>query len=356
MFIRTKQLMNKTERQQHIIQLIGQSDEQQFVGTRELAQRFGVSEMTVRRDLHELSQDGLLQRQHGGATPLRRSQAEMRKEVGIVLVSKTGKYSDPFFNAILEGADRRLQELGYRMSYINMQSPIVTAAQARDLLQSNPVDGIILVGFLGIDSIEYLKTNVRALVQTSDPISQDMDTITFDGYYGVRLMVDHLVRRGYRRLSFISGGTDLRQKAFIDGVRANHLPIDQEHLVLVPYGLDGWTPDLGHTGAARLMSLPEPPDAIVCASDRLAIGVIQWLHQNNYNVPGDVAVTGFDNIADSAFTVPALTTVHVHKELMGALAAERAVKRIENDDEIPLYIQTPTALVIRQSCGSDGSG
>jgi DNA-binding LacI/PurR family transcriptional regulator len=69
-------------------------------------------------------------------------------------------------------------------------------------------------------------------------------------------------------------------------------------------------------------------------------------------VPDDIAITGFDNIADSAFTAPSLTTVHVHKQLMGELAAERVVKRIENEDEIPLLIQTPTHLVIRQSCGS----
>jgi DNA-binding LacI/PurR family transcriptional regulator len=140
----------------------------------------------------------------------------------------------------------------------------------------------------------------------------------------------------------------------MDGVKANDLPTNAELCVLVPFGLDGWTPELGHIGAQQLMQLPNPPDAIVCASDRIAIGAIQWLHQHNFNVPEDIAVTGFDNIAESAFTVPSLTTVHVHKQLMGELAAERAVKRIENEQEIPLFIQTPTQLVIRQSCGSEG--
>lgn len=95
------------------------------------------------------------------------------------------------------------------------------------------------------------------------------------------------------------------------------------------------------------MQMPNPPDAIVCASDLIAIGAIQWLHQHNLRVPDDVAVTGFDDIAESAFTIPPLTTVHVHKQLMGELVAERVVKRIENEQEIPLFIQTPTHLVIR---------
>ncbi len=347
--------MNKEERQNHIIQLLEKANGQQVLGTRELAAHFGVSEMTVRRDLQALSRDGMLRRLHGGASPLPEPQEAPRREIGIVLVSTTGKYSDPFFNAILEGADHRLKELGYRVAYINTQAEISTAAQARDLLQSHPVDGIILVGFVRGESIDYLRANLRTIIQTTDPIGPELDTISFDGYRGMRMMVDHLAGRGCRRLGFISGGVDARNQGFMDGVMAHGLPADDELCLLLPFGLDGWTPELGHEGAMRLMQLPNPPDAIVCASDRIAIGAIQWLHQHHFHVPGDVAVTGFDNIPESAFTVPSLTTVHVHKQLMGALAAERAVKRIENEDEIPLAIITPTHLVIRQSCGSSAT-
>lgn len=343
--------MKKETRQTQIVQLIERANGQHMLGTRELALHFGVSEMTIRRDLQTLSQDGLLRRRHGGAsaTPVRHP--ALRKEIGIVLVSTTGKYSDPFYNAILEGADRRLEELGYRVSYINTRSEIRTAAQARDLLRSNPVDGIILVGYVAEESMEYLRTNVRALIETAEPCLPGLDTICFDGYRGMMRMVDHLVGLGYNRLGFITGDYDMREKAFIDTVQRHGLPDDDTLRVRVSYGLDGWTPDLGHVGAAQLMQLDTPPDAIVCASDRIAIGAIQWLHQHGFRIPGDVAVTGFDNITESAFTVPSLTTVHVHKQLMGRLAAERAVKCIENEDEVPLLIQTPTSLVIRQSCG-----
>ena len=348
--------MNKEERQSLIIHLIEQSEDRHVFGTRELAERFGVSEMTVRRDLHELSRGGLLQRLHGGASPVRQKVNKHVGEIGILLVSETGKYSDPFYNAILEGADRKLQELAYRIAYINTQSEIRTASQARDLLRSYPVDGIILVGYVGKDSIDYLKANVRALIQTTEPFGSDLDTVSFDGEYGMRQMVDHLVKHGYRRLGFITGKYDMRQKAFTEGVQAHGLSADDALCITVSYGLDGWTPDLGHRGAQQLMELSNPPDAIVCASDRIAIGAIQWLHQHNIRVPEDVAVTGFDNIIESAFTVPSLTTVHIHKQLMGELAAERAVKRIENENEIPLHIQTPASLVIRQSCGCQDTG
>ncbi|MEO8613307.1 MAG: substrate-binding domain-containing protein [Chloroflexota bacterium] len=347
--------MNKEQRQHHILHLIEDSNGQHMLGTRELAEQFGVSEMTVRRDLQELSQDGLLRRQHGGAAPLRQANDHQLREVGIVLVSTTGKYADPFFNAILEGVDQKLPQLGYRIAYINTRSQISTAAQAQEMLRNHPVDGIILFGYVGEESIEYLRSNVRALIQTTDAVSPDVATIGFDGYRGIQEMVKHLINRGYRRLGFITGNYDIRQQAFLDSIKAHHLPIYEELCITVPFGLDGWTPELGHVGAKQLMQLSEPPDAIVCASDRIAIGAIQWLHQHGYHVPEDIAVTGFDNIPESAFTAPSLTTVHVHKQLMGELAAERVVKHIENPDEIPLFIQTPIHLVIRQSCGSEGT-
>src|SRR5215207_890016 len=114
--------MNKAERKTLILQMIEQAAGH-LLKTRELAKRFGVSEMTVRRDLQELSKDGLLRRQHGGTMPATHSRDLLRTvargEIGILLVSRMGKYSDPFFNAFLEGTDRKLQALGYRIAYIN---------------------------------------------------------------------------------------------------------------------------------------------------------------------------------------------------------------------------------------------
>ena len=75
--------MTKEERQQQIIRLLEQNGDRESLGTRALAERFGVSEMTIRRDLDELAQSGLLRRQHGGAAPVHQTEPP-RREIGIV--------------------------------------------------------------------------------------------------------------------------------------------------------------------------------------------------------------------------------------------------------------------------------
>ncbi len=349
--------MTKQQRHNAILEVLQKDGSERVVSTRELAEHLGVSEMTIRRDLHELDQQGLVQRLHGGATlPQRlRAPSGQRGQIGILLTFGKNKYADPFFNEVLQGADRKLQELGYRAAYVFSFADVYTREQARDLLHNYPVDGIILIGAHFSRSVEYLKENVKVLVSTNYSLGPEHDAILLDGHTGIRALVNHLTALGRQRLGFITGYNDSREEGFIEGVRANNLPDHTELRVrLVQSSFESWTPELGQRGAAMLMQQKQPPDAIVCASDRIAIGAMQWLHQNGFRVPDDIAVTGFDNIPDSEFTIPPLTTVHVHKELIGALAAERAIKRIGNPNEVPLQIMTPTSVIIRQSCGAVG--
>ncbi|RPJ00871.1 MAG: DeoR family transcriptional regulator [Chloroflexi bacterium] len=357
MFERTGTVMTKKQRHHAILEVLQKDGSERVVSTREFAEHLGVSEMTIRRDLQELDRQGKVQRMHGGAVLPQRSSVPTgrRGQIGILLTFGKDKYTDPFFSEVLQGADRKLQEAGYRAAYVFGFAEVYTREQARALLQNYPVDGIILIGAHYSRSVEYLKEHAKVLVSTNYSLGPERDAILLDGRTGVRALVDHLARLGRRRLGFITGYNDSREEGFIEGIRANYLPDNLELRVrLVQSSFESWTPEMGQRGAAMLMQQHQPPDAIVCASDRIALGAMQWIHQNGFRVPDDVAVTGFDNIPGSEFTIPPLTTVHVHKELIGALAAERAIRRIENPDEIPLQIITPTSVIIRQSCGATG--
>jgi LacI family transcriptional regulator len=349
--------MKKVIRQQAILQIIGDDNHNQLISTRSLSETFNVSESTIRRDFLELSDTGQIHKQYGGATSKQQHGTQDKGEIGLLLGSRIDRYRDPFYNLVLEGADRKIQQLGYRNAYIKTFYDVRTREQAQELLTNFPTDGIIILGSNSDASIQYIREQTLITATVTDTIGRNdiertHDSIMFDGEWGINMVVQHLANLGHTRLGFITGQIDARYMSFVTATNNNNLATDIELLRVVPTGAEGWVPKFGGQGAKELMNLPQPPDAIVCASDRLAIGAMQWLHQHGYNIPQDIAVTGFDNIPDSDYTFPPLTTVNVHKELLGELAVERIVRRIENPNEIPLSIIIPTSLVIRQSCGN----
>ena len=345
--------MKKSQRQRLILERVQETPPQELLSTRDLAQQFDVSETTIRRDFQALAAAGLIQRQYGGAHLLKPPNAEMLGQVGILLASRIDKYRDPFYNMVLEGADRALERLSYHIAFVKTLHEIGTIAQAQRLLDSFDVKGLILLGTNDTESITYLHRHFSPIVTMTDREDFEDDLVLFDGLRGMRLMVQHLAELGYRRLAYISGYTDIRYNGFLQGLAACGLESEDSLFQILQPRPSGWSPDLGERGAEILMSLSRKPDAIVCASDRLAIGAMAWLQRNGYRIPDDIAVTGFDNIPDADFTFPPLTTVRVYKVLLGELAAERLVKRIENPDEVYLKITAPTSLVVRQSCGAN---
>ena len=340
--------MKKAERQHLILERVHELAKQEILPTRALAEQFAVSETTIRRDLQQLADAGLIQRQYGGAHP---SHTLPPAQVGILLASRIDKYRDPFYNMVLEGADKKLEALGLRIAYIKTTHDLATAAQAKALLSDFSVKGLIVLGTIFSESLDYLRQHLAPIVTVTDMPRIEDDEIMFDGERGMCRMVEHLAKLGYRRLGYIAGYEDLRYSGFCQGLVHCHLPRHRAlHQILKP-GPSGWTPDLGERGARSLMQQTPPPDAIVCASDRLAIGAMQWLQQNGYHIPTDIAVTGFDNIPDAEFAFPPLTTVQVHKIRLGELAAERLAHRLAHPSDIHLKITVPTTLVIRRSCG-----
>ena len=346
--------MNKSSRQRLILERVQAARPHELLSTGELADHFKVSEATIRRDLRALASAGLIQRQYGGAQLNQAPGRSKIGQVGIILSTRIDKYRDPFYNMMLEGVDKALEKSGYQIAYTKILHEIDTSAKARHLLDSFTIDGLILLGADLNDRIRYLREHfspVMPIVTTDDKYDVEDDVILFDGEKGMRQLVGHLVSLGHRRLGYVSGNVDNRYEGFCQGLEAHNLPKDDGlHQILQP-GPSGWTPDLGERGACNLIARKPQPDAIVCASDRLAIGAMGWLQRNGFRVPEDIAVTGFDNIPDAEYVFSPLTTVDVHKGLMGELAAKRLVQRIEKPDDRYLKIITPISLVVRQSCG-----
>jgi LacI family transcriptional regulator len=138
----------------------------------------------------------------------------------------------------------------------------------------------------------------------------------------------------------------IREYGFYDAMEYYSLPVQKEFIVSVDPAFDKSINDfrifLGNSSAL--------PSALFCMNDMMAYGCIKALQKNNYNIPLDVSVVGFDDLPSSVMSDPPLTTIRVSSHQIGRRAVERLSERISNPNEgLPENIMVPNKLVIRQS-------
>ncbi|MEU0739741.1 LacI family DNA-binding transcriptional regulator [Streptomyces sp. NPDC006134] len=153
---------------------------------------------------------------------------------------------------------------------------------------------------------------------------------------GMRDLVRHLVRdRGYRRIGFIGGARGAepggeRHRGYREALAEAGLAVPEELVAWTDFTREG-----GRAGAARLLAAAEPPDAIVCANDLIAIGALDTARASGLPVPGRVAITGYDDIEAAALVSPALTTVLNPAREIGRTAARLLADRLDGEDRGP---------------------
>jgi LacI family transcriptional regulator len=168
---------------------------------------------------------------------------------------------------------------------------------------------------------------------------------------GMRDLVRHLVRdRGYRRIGFIGGAPDAepggdRHRGYLEALAEAGLGAPRDLVVWTDFTREG-----GRAGAARLLASAEPPDAIACANDLIAIGALDTARATRLPVPGKVAITGYDDIEAAALVSPALTTVLNPAREIGRSAARILTDRLDGREDGPAReVLLAHRLVTRES-------
>jgi DNA-binding LacI/PurR family transcriptional regulator len=100
---------------------------------------------------------------------------------------------------------------------------------------------------------------------------------------------------------------------------------------------------------ARLLALPEPPDAVFCFNDTMALGALHVLSTRRLRVPEDVAVIGFDNVPMAEFAAPPLTTIEPGTAQIAKQAVDLLAARVTGDAGPPTEVFTDCSLVVRHS-------
>jgi len=216
------------------------------------------------------------------------------------------------------------------------------------------VDGIVAWGVAyGDPEFEpILSSGLPVIFVDNDVLGERAGSVMSNNVDSMAKVVNHLYEAGRRRIAHISGhyntrpGTD-RLLGYRSELERLRLPAPAEYVVEGDFFHDS-----GFEAALLLLSLPEPPDAIACASDSMAVGAMAAIEQAGLRVPEDVAVTGFDDAEYAATVIPALTTMRQDALGMGTAAAEAILRMLDNPESSPPVVLIETELVVRESSGA----
>lgn len=217
------------------------------------------------------------------------------------------------------------------------------------------IDGVILSP-LALDEADLARYGSVPLVLLGERLGSHLaDHVAIDNRAAAEAATRHLIEVGRRRIAVIGMqpppyGHSARQR--LQGYRAGLATagIRYDRSLVVP--ALNWRRADGHAGVAQLLALPRPPDAVFCFNDLLALGAIRALTEAGVRVPDDVAVVGFDDIEESRFSVPTLTTVSPDKAAIAAEAVGHLARRLENGaGSAPEEVLVSYRLEVRESTG-----
>ncbi len=258
--------------------------------------------------------------------------------------------SDPFYFPILMATEVELVNHDYHIMLTSLNSESPTNLR---MVEQSRVDGLILVGpnlspqFITIT----LNRGIPAVLVDNKPVHRKANTILSNDGEGAYEATAHLISHGHSRIAHIGGPEEWvsnRQRYAGYCAALRDAGLGQNCRVI---HMEGTTIATGEKATAELLAGPEPPTAIFAANDSMAVGAARVAAAGGLNIPGDLALVGFDNISAAEHFSPPLTTVRIFKEQMGKLAALRILELI-NDPGIPaVETRVSTELVIRQSCG-----
>lgn len=261
-----------------------------------------------------------------------------------------------FFSSIINGIQDYVNSLGVNMIIGQSNESYLEEKKIVQTFTSINVDGFLVSPSSEKSRSEHLELlaacNIPLVIFDRDCENLEVDKVFVEEYSGAFQAVEYLIRTGCRRIAHISGPQTLstarhRLRAYKDALAKHGLPILEEYIV----DAVGFSPEHGIEPAKRLLSLPQPPDAVFTINDGVAIGAMYVIKDAGIQVPEEISVIGFDDDPHSSYFKPSLSTVWQPTYEMGMLAARMLMRRINSRNEL-INQKTETLfpeLVIRGS-------
>jgi LacI family transcriptional regulator len=276
---------------------------------------------------------------------------------------------NPVYVTMMRAVEEVVSAAGYRLVVTTTGADVVDEVALVRGMARGYADGLLISPIrVDEDLVKSIREcEVPVVVAGNVPAKAGVDTVRANSPKGILLAVEHLISRGRTRIAFLNGPADTvpgaaRSKGFADALKAHRLKP-----AAVAEATD-FTFAAGRAAAPTLLSPNDSPtseevgsrrrgssdvrgrlDAVVCANDLLAVGLMHELAAAGVGVPEDVAVVGMDDSELAEQSFPTLTSVNLGSAERGRRAAELLLARIEDNDRTPRRIVVQPSLSIRRS-------
>lgn len=258
---------------------------------------------------------------------------------------------NPFFAELVEALESALRDANLDMILADSRGKVDDEARRLETLVDRQVDGLIL-----IPTDHHSSAQAMRRAGLSVPIVQidrqvdgfPADYVGVDNALGIRLALEHLSAQGCRTVAFLSAETSSSTgRSRLDAFRLT-LP-RVAGLTEGPVLLGTFSIDFGRTAAGSLTRSGQLPDAIVCGSDLIALGMVREFGQSGIAIPETVKITGFDGILFSELCDPPLTTVRQPIQAIAAESVRLLRSRMQGETGAARRSEIAPSLIVRRS-------
>lgn len=325
----------------------------------EIAKLAGVSKAAVSRYLN----DGYLSEEkrsaiakvieETGYRPMLQAQSLRTRKTRIigVVLPKINSFS---ISTVLAGIDSVLEKQGFQILLADSHNDPDRELESLRLFAHQRVDGVILIATV-------LTAAHRALLKRMGPVVvvgqriRGVSCVYHDDYHAFYDMTRLVLQKGCRSLGYIGAlprdvavGQE-RSRAYHDAVCAAGLEDQAEHMVIAEFSISS-----GREKAEEIIKRWGPLDALICATDSMAVGALQYLRSRGIRVPEQILLTGQGDSNISEATTPTITTVRYYYEESGVSAARLLLERLETPDTPAKEIKLGYILREKASTGKAG--
>jgi LacI family transcriptional regulator len=254
--------------------------------------------------------------------------------IGIVVPD----YANPFYAEMFRGIESVTRNAGYMSFMCNTDAEKTRELHFIKELLSRKIEGIIYCTYGGDkETIEYLLSlSDKIPVIYMDPVILDKQVsfVLTDGYAATRDATHYLINKGRRKIAYIKGPrkykvTHERFAGYEKALEEAGIRVENCYMYEGDFSMQS-----GSEAARSFLQCDVPPQAVMAATDVMAIGALKYIKKTDKTIPDDINIIGFDNIALTELVDPSLTTIAQPIFELGKTAAELLLEQIAN---IPNY-------------------